>query len=143
MMLTLRIAEKIIDSTLQYAADNNVNPLAVVVLDAGAHPVAFKRQDNTSLYRFDIAMAKAKGALGMGSDTRGIAEKARNNPVFFASVTAISGVELALSPGGNLIKDCHGNVLGAVGISGDSGDNDELCARAGIEAVAGMFKEMQ
>ncbi|MDG6098436.1 heme-binding protein [Alteromonas sp. ZYF713] len=136
MTLTLNMAEKIIDATLAYAGEHNIKPLAVVVLDAGAHPVAFKRQDNTSLYRFDIAMAKAKGALGMGFNTRGIAEKAKNNPVFFASVTTISGVELALSPGGNLIKDVQGNTIGAVGISGDTGENDELCAQAGIDALA-------
>ncbi|MDC8833060.1 GlcG/HbpS family heme-binding protein [Alteromonas gilva] len=136
MTLTLALAEKIIDGTLSYARTNNVNPLAVVVLDAGAHPVAFKRQDKASLYRFDIALAKAKGALGMGFNTRGIAEKAKNNPTFFASVTTISGVELALSPGGNLIKDGLGNIIGAIGISGDSGEVDELCAQAGIDAVA-------
>ncbi len=136
MTMTLALAEKIIEGTLQYAAENDIKPLAVVVLDAGAHPVAFKREDKASLYRFDIAMAKAKGALGMGFNTRGIAEKAKNNPVFFASVTAISGIELALSPGGNLIKDADGNILGAIGISGDTGDNDELCAQAGIDAVA-------
>ena len=98
MTLTLALAEKIIDGTRLYAAENNIKPLAVVVLDAGAHPVAFKREDKASLYRFDIAMAKAKGALGMGFNTRDIAEKAKNNPVFFASVTAINGIELALSP---------------------------------------------
>jgi len=140
MTLTLALADKIIDGTLRYARENNVNPLAVVVLDAGAHPVAFKREDKASLYRFDIAMAKAKGALGMGFNTRGIAERAKNNPVFFASVTAISGVELALSPGGNLIKDSQGNILGAVGISGDTGEVDEHCALAGIDAVAGELE---
>ena len=76
----------------------------------------------------------------MGFNTRGIAEKAKNNPVFFASVTAISGVELALSPGGNLIKDSQGNILGAVGISGDTGEVDEHCALAGIDAVTGELE---
>jgi len=142
MTLTLALAEKIIDGTRLYAAENNIKPLAVVVLDAGAHPMAFKREDKASLYRFDIAMAKAKGALGMGFNTRGIAEKAKNNPVFFASVTAISGIELALSPGGNLIKDANGNILGAIGISGDTGDNDELCAQAGIDAVAAQLENL-
>lgn len=142
MTMTLTLAEKIIEGTLQYAAENDIKPLAVVVLDAGAHPVAFKREDKASLYRFDIAMAKAKGALGMGFNTRGIAEKAKNNPVFFASVTAISGIELALSPGGNLIKDANGNILGAIGISGDTGDNDELCAQAGIDAVAAQLENL-
>ena len=78
----------------------------------------------------------------MGFNTRDIAEKAKNNPVFFASVTAINGIELALSPGGNLIKDANGNILGAIGISGDSGDNDELCAQAGIDAVAAQLESL-
>ena len=135
MSLTLQQADCIADATLAYATNNNVSPLAVYVLDAGGHPVVFKRQDGASLYRADIAHAKAKGALGMGFNTRGIAEKAKNNPVFFSSLTAIAGIDIALSPGGNLIKDADGNLLGAIGISGDTGDVDEQCALAGIAAL--------
>ena len=136
MSLTLQQAECVADATLAYATTNNVSPLAVYVLDAGGQPVVFKRQDGASLYRGDIAYAKAKGALGMGFNTRGIAEKAKNNPVFFGSLTAIPGIEIALSPGGNLIKDAEGKLLGAIGISGDTGDVDEQCALAGIAAIA-------
>ncbi|WP_296049145.1 heme-binding protein [uncultured Alteromonas sp.] len=135
MSLTLKQAECIADATLAYATTNNVSPLAVYVLDAGGQPVVFKRQDGASLYRGNIAHAKAKGALGMGFNTRGIAEKAKNNPVFFGSLTAIPGIEIALSPGGNLIKDARGQLLGAIGISGDTGDVDEQCALAGIAAL--------
>ena len=135
MSLTLKQAECIADATLAYATTNNVSPLAVYVLDAGGQPVVFKRQDGASLYRGNIAHAKAKGALGMGFNTRGIAEKAKNNPVFFGSLTAIPGIEIALSPGGNLIKDARGELLGAIGISGDTGDVDEQCALAGIAAL--------
>ena len=135
MSLTLKQAECIADATLAYATTNNVSPLAVYVLDAGGQPVVFKRQDGASLYRGNIAHAKAKGALGMGFNTRGIAEKAKNNPVFFGSLTAIPGIEIALSPGGNLIKDARGQLLGAIGISGDTGDVYEQCALAGIAAL--------
>ncbi|MAP21175.1 Uncharacterized conserved protein GlcG, DUF336 family [Marisediminitalea aggregata] len=135
MTLTLQQAECVANATLAYASENNVKPLAVAVLDAGGHAVVFKRQDGASLYRGDIANAKAKGALGMGFNTRGIAEKAKNNPVFFNSLTAIPGIEIALSPGGNLIKAPDGTLLGAIGISGDTGDVDEQCAIAGIAAL--------
>lgn len=140
MSLTLNQAEVIAEATLSYARQHDVAPLAVSILDSGGQMVLFKREDGASLYRGDIATAKAKGALGMGFNTRGIAEKAKNNPVFFASLTAISGVELALSPGGNLIKTPQGKILGAVGISGDTGDTDEQCACAGIDALQPLLE---
>ncbi len=135
MTLTLAQARTIIDTALAQPRGDNAPALAVVVLDAGAHPVAFAREDGASLFRFDIAKAKATGALGMGADTRVIAGRAANNPVFFQSVVAVTGGQLALSPGGVLIRDLEGTVIGAVGISGDTGDCDEACAIAGILAA--------
>lgn len=135
MTLTLAQARTIIDTALAQPRGDNAPALAVVVLDAGAHPVAFAREDGASLFRFDIAKAKATGALGMGADTRVIAGRAANNPVFFQSVVAVTGGQLALSPGGVLIRDLEGTVIGAVGISGDTGDCDEVCAIAGILAA--------
>jgi len=132
MTLTLDHARAIIDTALN---TGDTQPLAVVVLDAGAHPVAFARQDGASLFRFDIAKAKATGALGMGSDTRILAARAANNPIFFQSVVAATGGRLALSPGGVLIRNVEGAVIGAVGISGDTGEVDEACAQAGIIAA--------
>ncbi|WP_088183722.1 GlcG/HbpS family heme-binding protein [Sphingobium sp. Z007] len=137
MSLTLTQARAIIDAALDQARADGAQPLAVVVLDAGAHPVATVREDGASLFRFDIAKAKAAGALGMGADTRVIATRAASNPVFFQSVVAATGGRLALSPGGVLIRDVEGAVMGAVGISGDTGDCDEACAIAGI-LVAGL-----
>jgi uncharacterized protein GlcG (DUF336 family) len=134
MTLPLASARAIIDAALAKGRDDGAQPLAVVVLDAGAHPVACVREDGASLFRFDIAKAKATGALGMGSDTRVIAARAANNPIFFQSVAAVTG-QLALSPGGVLIRDVEGTVIGAVGISGDTGDCDEVCAIAGILAA--------
>ncbi|NML11427.1 heme-binding protein [Sphingobium sp. AR-3-1] len=138
MSLTLAQARAIIDAALDKARADGAQPLAVVVLDAGAHPVATVREDGASLFRFDIAKAKASGALGMGADTRVLAARAASNPVFFQSVVAATGGRLALSPGGVLIRDVEGAVMGAVGISGDTGDCDEACAISGILA-AGLF----
>lgn len=134
MTLSLAQARTIIDAALD--ADH-AQALAVVVLDAGAHPVAFARQDGASLFRFDIAKAKATGALGMGADTRVLAARAASNPVFFQSIAAATG-QMAFSPGGVLVHDADGKLIGAVGISGDTGEVDEACARAGIIA-AGLF----
>jgi uncharacterized protein GlcG (DUF336 family) len=135
MTLTLAQARTIIDTALAQPRGDNAPALAVVVLDAGAHPVAFAREDGASLFRFDIAKAKATGALGMGADTRVIAGRAANNPAFFQSVVAVTGGQLALSPGGVLIRELEGAVIGAVGISGDTGDCDEACGIAGILAA--------
>lgn len=136
MSLTLHQARTIIDAALAKGRSDGAQPLAVVVLDAGAHPVATVREDGASLFRFDIAKAKAAGALGMGADTRILAARAASNPVFFQSVVAATGGRLALSPGGVLIRDVEGTVIGAVGISGDTGECDEACAIAGILAAA-------
>src|SRR5207245_2154479 len=134
-MLTLELANAIVRDALAEARSRNSKPLAVVVLDAGGHPIAFQREDSASLFRFDIARAKAMGALGMGADTRDIAARAASNPAFFTSVAIASGGNLALSPGGCLIRDREGQISGSVGISGDTGDCDEECALAGIRAA--------
>ena len=135
MSVKLFQAEQIIDGAIAEAHKQQANPLAVMVLDAGGHPVAFKREDQASLYRFDIAKAKAMGALGMGVDTRVMAERAAKNPAFFASINSIAEVDIPYSPGGNLIKNSNGDIIGAVGISGDTGETDELCSLEGIAAL--------
>ncbi|MBN4055586.1 heme-binding protein [bacterium AH-315-K03] len=137
MSITLAQADQIINATLVEAQAQQTKPLAVIVLDAGGHPVAYRRQDKASLFRHDIAKAKAMGALGMGADTRIIAQRAKANPVFFSSVAVTTGGDLALSPGGVLIKTNEGDIIGAIGISGDTADKDEACAIAGI-ASAGL-----
>ncbi|MBZ9647896.1 heme-binding protein [Sphingobium sp. 3R8] len=143
MSLTLAQARTIIDTALDKARADGAQPLALVVLDAGAHPVATVREDGASLFRFDIAKAKATGALGMGADTRLLAVRAAANPLFFQSVVAATGGRLALSPGGVLIRDVEGTVIGAVGISGDTGDCDEACAIAGILAAGRSHGDVQ
>ena len=135
MNITLAQARTILDAILEEARVQQAQPLAIIILDAGAHPVTFAREDGASLFRFDIAKAKATGALGMGADTRVIATRAASNPVFFQSVVAVTGGQLALSPGGVIIRDLEGRIIGAVGTSGDTGDMDEACAIAGITAA--------
>lgn len=135
MSLTFNQAQAIASGTLAAARNNGAKPMAVVVLDTGGHPIVLLREDGASFFRHEIAQAKAYGALGMGADTRAIAERAKNNPVFFGSVTVTVGGNLPLSPGGVLVRDQDGNLLGAVGVSGDTGEMDEQCAAAGIKSA--------
>lgn len=138
--LTLAAASEIADAALAEARSRSFAPLAVVVLDAGAHPVLLKREDGASLMRVDIATAKASGALGMGYNTREMTKRANAMPVFYAALNAISGGGMAPSPGGVLIRNAEGELIGAVGISGDTGDADEICAVAGVLA-AGLVSD--
>jgi uncharacterized protein GlcG (DUF336 family) len=136
-MATLKLAhaETIIDVALVEGRKLNLAPLAVAVLDAGGHVIAFKREDGAGIVRFDIAYGKAWGALGMGFGTREITARAEKFPAFITSLYAISQGRAVPSPGGVLVLDQNRDVIGAVGISGDTGDNDELCALAGIAAT--------
>lgn len=134
MILTLAAAQTIVAAALAEARSRNAKPLAVIVLDSGGHPLAFAREDAASLFRHDIARAKAMGALGMGDDTRVLAERAKGNPAFFQSVSVAVGGNIAFSPGGVLVR-ANGAIIGAVGISGDTGECDELCALAGMKAA--------
>ena len=105
------------------------------MLDAGGHVIAFQREDGAGFLRFDIAYGKAWGALGMGFGTRELAERAAKFPTFVAALAATSHGRAVPSPGGVIILDGDGSVVGAVGISGDAGDQDEACALAGIAAI--------
>ena len=133
--LKLAHADTIINTALAEARKLNLAPLAIAVLDAGGHVIAFKREDGAGIVRFDIAYGKAWGALGMGFGTREITARAEKFPAFITSLYAISQGRAVPSPGGVLMLDEDGDVIGAVGISGDTGDNDELCALTGIAAA--------
>jgi uncharacterized protein GlcG (DUF336 family) len=134
-MLTLAQATTIIDTALAEARKRNLATLAIAVLDAGGHLIAFKREDGAGFLRNDIAYGKAWGALGMGFGTRELSERGAKHPTFITALSVVSQGRIVPSPGGVLIADAEGIVIGAIGISGDSGDNDEVCAVAGIEAV--------
>jgi uncharacterized protein GlcG (DUF336 family) len=135
MSVTLAQASTIVDVALKKARDSNLAPLTVAVLDAGGHLVAFKREDKSGILRFDIAFGKAWGALGMGFGSRTLASRAAKTPQFFTMLAAASGGRMVSNPGGVLIKDSSGTIVGACGISGDTSDKDEMCAVAGIEAA--------
>lgn len=135
--LQLEQASQIVDVALAHARQAGCPPMTVVVLDAGGHQVALKREDRSGILRPQIAQAKAWGALGMGHGSRFLAARAEAAPAFFAALTDISAGRIAPVPGGVLIRDAEGNILGAVGVSGDLPDKDEACALAGI-ARAGL-----
>jgi uncharacterized protein GlcG (DUF336 family) len=134
-VLTLAQASTIVDVALKKARDSNLQPLTVAILDTGGHLVAFKREDKSGILRFDIAFGKAWGALGMGFGSRTLASRASKTPQFFTMLAAASGGRMVTNPGGVLIRDEAGNIVGACGVSGDTSDKDEMCAMAGIEAA--------
>ena len=133
--LTLDQATKILQGARQAARTANYKPLGMAVLDASGQLVAFEREDGASMFRFDIARAKAWGAVGMGASSRVLAERAKDNPNFFVSLSATSEGKFLPQPGAVLIKDAAGHLLGAVGASGGTGDEDELICAAGVKAA--------
>ena len=136
MSVTLAQASTIVDTALKKGRDTSCAPLTVAVLDAGGHLVAFKREDKSGILRFDIAFGKAWGALGMGFGGRTLAGRAPKSQLFFTMLAAASGGRFVPVVGGILIRDETGDVIGAVGISGDTSENDEVCGLAGIEAAS-------
>lgn len=138
--LTLAHATVIVDSSLNHARSLRLNPLTVAVLDAGGHLVAFKREDSSAILRPQIAIGKAWGVLGMGVGGRELAKKAESHPSFFAALTDASGGRIFPVPGGVLIRNEAGAIIGAVGISGDLPQHDEACAVAGV-TDAGMVAD--
>ena len=132
--LTLDHARTILDAALAKAVERGLKPLAVAVLDARGALKAFAAQDGTSLRRGEVARGKADGALALGMGSRAIAKAAAERPSFVAAVTHAVGGSLVPAPGGVLVMQ-DGKVVGAVGVSGDLSDNDEICAVAGIEAA--------
>jgi uncharacterized protein GlcG (DUF336 family) len=133
--ITLVQASTIVDAALKKARESNLAPLAVAVLDGGGHLVAFKREDKAGILRFDVAFAKAWGALGMSLGSRTLASRAAKTPQFFTMLAAASAGRIVTNPGGVLIRDAGGDIVGACGISGDTSDKDEMCAVAGIQAT--------
>lgn len=136
-MLTLKQASILVDAALTEGQKLGLAPLCVVVLDAGGHALALKRDERASISRPEIATAKAAGCLGMGFGGRELAKRAANMPAFFTALASTFPKGIIPVPGGVLIRDADGALLGAVGITGDTSDNDELCALAGI-AAAGL-----
>lgn len=133
--MTLATAQTIISAAIEKAASLSLKPLTVAVLDDGGHMVAMVRQDGSTLLRPQIASGKAFGALAVGAGTRWLHANAETRPHFVQALNGVSGGAIVPVPGGVLVRDAAGHVLGAVGISGDTSDNDEICAVAGITAA--------
>ena len=133
--LTLADADQIVETALIAAGELKLKPLTVAVLDAGGHLVALKRQDGASVMRPKIAMGKANGAIAMGLGSRALFNRAQEQPYFIQSMNALADGSLVPVPGGVLIRDDAGSIIGAVGITGDTSDNDEACAIAGVKAA--------
>ncbi|CAN5549683.1 heme-binding protein [soil metagenome] len=135
MTLTLDTARSLVAAALQHAATAGLKPMTVVVLDAGGHVVAVEREDGSSTKRFEIAFGKAHGALSLGMGSRALMARAEQQPYFISAVTAAVGGALVPVPGGVLVRDADGVLLGAVGVTGDTSDNDEAAAVAAIDQV--------
>ena len=138
--LTLDLARTIAEAALKTARERSFKPLSIVVYDARGALKALLSEDGTSLKRAEIAMGKAYGALSLGVGSRAIHKMATDRPFFVAAATHAVGGQLVPVPGGVLIKDSAGRTLGAVGVSGDTSDNDEIAAAGGIEA-AGLVSD--
>jgi uncharacterized protein GlcG (DUF336 family) len=133
--LTLPVAQSIVAHALSLARKLELKPLAIVVLDERGAVKAAAAEDGTSLRRYDVAHGKAHGALALGLGSRSIGKRAREQPYFIAAVGHVVGGALVPVPGGVLLEDRDGRLLGSVGASGDTSDNDERVVLAGIEAV--------
>jgi uncharacterized protein GlcG (DUF336 family) len=135
--ISLEKANTIIAAAFAKGRDMGLKPLSCVVTDAGGHVIAFQRQDGTSFMRLEIALGKAAGALALGVNSRRIGEMAAERPVFMANLCKVSDKGILPVAGGVIVKGIDGLPIGAVGVTGDKSDNDELCAIAGI-AAAGL-----
>ena len=135
--LTLAQANKIIEAALADARRLKIKPLAVAVLDEAGHVKAIQREDDASMFRIDIAMGKAWAAVGMGASSRTLLQRAKDNPQFYGALAATAQGKFLPQTGAVLIKDAAGNILGAAGASGGTGDEDEAACIAGL-AAAGL-----
>lgn len=135
--ISLDQANRLIAAALAKGHELGLKPLTVVVMDAGGHPIAMQRQDGASTMRPQIACGKAGGALALGLSSRKIGDMAAERPSFVASLGPIAPHGLIPAAGGVIVIGDDGHPIGAVGITGDTSDNDEACALAGI-AAAGL-----
>ena len=135
MTLTLAQANQIIAAALAKSKESGYKPMGIAVLDASGNLKAFASEDGASMFRFDIARAKAWGAVVMGVSSRALGERAKGNPNFFVALAATADGKFLPQTGAVVIKDAAGNVVGAVGASGGTGDEDEAICMAGVQAA--------
>jgi uncharacterized protein GlcG (DUF336 family) len=138
--LDLEHANKIIEHAREKAREMRIKPLTIVVLDTGGHLVAAQREDGASMFRFDIARGKAWGAVAMGVSSRALARRAKENPNFLTTLAATAHGRFLPQPGAVLIRNQDGEILGAAGASGATGEEDETVCGFGIEQ-AGLIPD--
>lgn len=141
MSVPLRKARTIIRKALEKGREMELKPLSVVVLDAGGHVVAFEREDEAAPGRFAIAHGKAYGSVMLGMAGTAQMQRAEAQAYFMAAVNGVYGGQVVPVPGGVLLRGRKGDIIGAVGVTGDTSDNDAVAALAGIEA-AGLTGEI-
>lgn len=134
-MLTLEKARIIVAETLKAGVTKGFKPLTVAVLDDGGALIALERSDGSSRMRPDIAIGKANGAVGLGMGSRALHKRAEEQAYFIQAMNALAKGVLVPVPGGVLVRGEGGTILGAVGVTGDTSDNDEAAAISGIEAA--------
>ncbi|NSY39197.1 heme-binding protein [Leisingera sp. ANG59] len=139
--ISLEQARTIIRVALKKGRELNLKPLSVVVLDAGGHVQAFEREDGAAPGRFPIAHGKAYGSVMLGMAGSAQMARAEAQAYFMAAVNGVYGGQVVPVPGGVLVRGAEGAVIGAVGVTGDTSDNDAVAAMAGIEA-AGLQGEI-
>lgn len=133
--ISLEAAQDIAQQSLAYARNQGMAPIAVAVLDVRGALKAFLAEDGTTLLRFDIAFGKAWGALSMGHGGRSLVKRSTNTPLFFNALQSMADGKMVPVPGSVLIRNTGGEIVGAVGISGESSENDERCAVFGVQEV--------
>jgi len=133
--LSLNEANTIIAATFAAAKKHKCRPMSAIVLDAGGRVKAFQKQDNASMLRFEVCYGKAYGALALGRPSKLVLQKANEKPLFMQSIENLADYPLFLEGGGQLIRDKAGEVVGAIGVTGDANELDDICAIAGIHAA--------
>lgn len=133
--LDVEHAARLAAATLRHARNLGLRPLAAAVLNSAGHPLAVLRDEHASFLRPQIATGKARGCLGMGMGGRELARRAQAMPAFFDAINSLTDGEVIPVAGGVLLRDAEGRLLGALGVSGDTSDNDERCALLAIEEV--------
>jgi len=131
--LTLKQANTIIEQAIAKAHEMKIKPLTVVVLDDSGNIVAVQRDDNASMFRFDVALGKSWGAVAMSCSSRALGKRAKDNPNFFLTLAATAKGKFLPQTGAVVIKNAQGEILGAAGASGGTGDEDEACCAYGVE----------
>lgn len=132
--LSLDKASHVVDAALGAGREAGMFPLTVCVFDASGHLIALKREDGAGIHRVDIATGKACAALGMGMSSRMLRDRLKGREAFQSTAATATGGRFIPVPGGVLILD-GGEIIGAVGVSGDASDKDEYCAIVGVQAA--------